>query len=508
MRIVGRGAFGKVRIVEHRESCQLYALKYISKEECIQMDAVRNIVRERMILEQLDHPFLCRLRFAFQDSEYMYMVTDLMLGGDLYYHISRERFTEDVIRFWFAELATAVKYLHFNRVVHRDIKPQNILMDDKGHVHLADFNIASHLHDHKQLTSNSGTAYYMAPEVYKGGGYNEAVDWWSLGITMYECVYGKRPFEHETTDELRAAVRRGYIHYPTNDRNVSGECLAAIQGFLEMNPNKRLGQGDAGWAALVRHPFFRSVDWHRLERKTTTPPFQPAADQNNFELTFDLEELLLEDKPVSVLTRRQRKPKRQSPVDVLTREERELQVIEETFKMFDFTIFEKYEGFKDPIKMTVGDPPDWVKPAFEGADQGDLLPIKRITTAANSWQADESVSTSTPTIPAHHESSWRGPNRSASTSNLAAVAGIESGDIPWKRRSLGTLRVKQQQQSSSPLADNMIPASLSEEYAMSLQGIRKKQSTRSFRERRERDRKSINTNQDDAKLKAGHSEMA
>lgn len=126
--------------MEHYETRQLYALKYINKEECIKMDAVRNILRERAILEQLDHPFLCRLRFAFQDSDYMYMVTDLMfvfsiqigrchiytnqinifrLGGDLHYHISKQQFDEDVLRFWFAELATAVKYLHCNHVVHR-----------------------------------------------------------------------------------------------------------------------------------------------------------------------------------------------------------------------------------------------------------------------------------------------------------------------------------------------------------------------------------------------------
>ncbi|KAL0075109.1 kinase-like domain-containing protein [Phycomyces blakesleeanus] len=499
MRIVGRGAFGKVRIVEHREMRKLYALKYINKEECIQMDAVLNIVRERTILEQLDHPFLCRLRFAFQDDDFMYMVTDLMLGGDLHYHISRQTFTEDVLRLWFAELASAIKYLHFNRVVHRDVKPQNILMDDKGHVHLADFNIATHMHVHKQLTSNSGTAYYMAPEIYKGNGYNEAVDWWSLGVTLYECVYGRRPFEYETSDELRAAIRRGYIHYPTNDRRVSGECLAAIQGFLEIDPLKRLGQGDTGWAALVRHPFFRSVDWRRLESKTIIPSYQPASDQNNFDITYDLEELLLEPNTISVQNRRQNRVKPQkSPTQTgdLTKRERDLIFIEENFKGFDFTIFEKYEGFKDPINMTVGDPPDWVKPAFEGADQGDILPIKRITTTVEPWEQEEtSVASQCHTVMSHQEaisSSWRGLNRAASTSNLNGNV-LEGSSLSWKRRSLGTLHVKHHQAQpvpGSPLNPNS--ASLSEEYAMSLHGIRKKQSTRSFRERRERDRKIIN----------------
>ncbi|KAI9303174.1 AGC/YANK protein kinase [Cunninghamella echinulata] len=296
MRVIGRGTFGKVRIVEHRDSHQLYAMKCINIDDCIGMDAVRNIIRERTILEELDHPFLCRLRFAFQDDSYMYMITDLMLGGDLYYHISsKSQFSEDVLRFWFAELSSAIKFLHSKLVVHRDIKPQNILMDEFGHVHLADFNIATYLHPKRSITSSSGTGYYMAPEVYKGGGYNESVDWWSLGVTLYECVYGKKPFDCETNDELSMAIRRGYVDYNSSKRSVSGECLSVMQGFLEMNPSKRLGQGDQGWINLIQHPFFRSVDWHRLETKSLTPPFQPSSDRNNFDPTFDLEQLFLDD---------------------------------------------------------------------------------------------------------------------------------------------------------------------------------------------------------------------
>ncbi|KAI8977002.1 kinase C-like protein, partial [Mycotypha africana] len=342
MRVIGRGAFGKVRIVEHRESRKLYALKYIDKEECIRLDAVKNIIRERYILEELDHPFLCRLRFAFQDKHVIYMVTDLMLGGDLHFHLSRQtQFSENVIRFWFAELASAVRYLHMKGVVHRDIKPHNILMDDQGHVHLADFNIATHIQPHKLLTSNSGTGYYMAPEVYKGGGYNEAVDWWSLGVTMYECVYRKRPFEYDKADDLHSAIRRGRVHYPVlPDRPISDECLAVLQGFLELNPKKRLGYGDLGWAAVVRHPFFRSINWIKLESKLLIPPFKPATG-NNFDLTYDLEELLLEPPPRTFHTLKRHNKSMMAnskdKLDLLSKEERDLLMIEEKFKHFDFT---------------------------------------------------------------------------------------------------------------------------------------------------------------------------
>ncbi|KAI7905515.1 kinase-like domain-containing protein [Cokeromyces recurvatus] len=498
MRIVGRGAFGKVRIVEHRETRQLYALKYINKEECIRMDAARNIIRERVILEQLDHPFLCRLRFAFQDRDYMYMVTDLMLGGDLHYHLQRQPyFSEDVIRFWFAELASAVKYLHLKQVVHRDIKPQNILMDEQGHVHLTDFNIATYLHTHKLLTSNSGTGYYMAPEVYKGNGYNESVDWWSLGITLYECVYHKKPFEYDTTEELQAAIRRGHINYPKQDHQISNECLAFIQGLLDVNPSKRLGYGDAGWIALVHHPFFRSIDWNKLESKSITPLFQPGAE-NNFDITYDLEELLLEESPLTAHTvKRPKSNKKKINDPMMSKHERDLTMIEEKFKNFDFTIFEKYEGFKDPVTMTVGDPPDWVKPAFKGAEQGDVLPIKRIDTGRNSQDNCDS----------RDLTQWKGPSKSVSTSNIcsrAVTVSTSTTSVAFsnlgkydqsspnlKRSSTGTLQTVNGNNNMNRLHANKSSTSLSEEYALSLQGLRKKQSTKSFMERRERDRKSI-----------------
>jgi serine/threonine kinase 32 len=229
-----------------------------------------------------------------------------------------------------------------------------------------------------------------------------------------------------------------------------------------------LGYGDTGWATLVRHPFFRSINWHKLETKSLTPPFQPPTE-NNFDVTYDLEEMFLDGSPRTILN-----PKRSTKKDdtlMTAKRERDLKMIQEKFKHFDFTIFEKYEGFKDPVTMTVGDPPDWVKPAFEGAGQGDILPIKRITTEED-----------------------RAPNKSASTSHITQIKYDQ--DSTWKKRSsLGAIRKYPNGSSPSLIIhrNNTSSTSLSEEYALSLQGIRKKQSTKSFQERRERDRKSIQT---------------
>ncbi|KAF9309359.1 hypothetical protein BGZ91_007451, partial [Linnemannia elongata] len=255
-------------MVERRETGKVYALKYISKAQVIKMEAVRNILRERQILESLDHAFVVNMRFAFQDDEYMYMCMDLMMGGDLRFHMNRRAFGEDVVRFWIAELCSAVSHLHSLGIVHRDIKPDNVLLDEKGHAHLTDFNIGCKLTPEKPiLTSQSGTVAYMAPEVFKSTGYGTSVDWWAVGILFYECIYNKRPFQTENIPELRRAIGNQTIEYP-HQKGVSQDCVEVIQGL--------------------------------------TPVFQPPAEAANFDATYDLEEMLLEDDPLTYRSTRKR----------------------------------------------------------------------------------------------------------------------------------------------------------------------------------------------------------
>ncbi|EST04564.1 Protein kinase domain protein [Kalmanozyma brasiliensis GHG001] len=304
LRAVGKGAFGKVRVVQHKQTKDLYALKYINKAKCIKMRAVSNIIQERRLLEEIDSPFVCNLRYAFQDDENMFMVLDLMLGGDLRFHLDRTgNMSENVVRFYVAELALGLDYLHRLQIVHRDLKPDNVLLDEKGHAHLTDFNIAVHFSPRRPLTSIAGSMAYMAPEVLTKRGYLSSVDWWSLGVVAYELLFGRRPFRGKTNSALTHSILNDRCTFPENvETIVSRETVSCIKSLLERDPRKRLGCR-SGIDEFKTHPWFASLDWPAMEAKTVTPPFEPDSKKANFDATHELEELLLEDNPLKAKKR-------------------------------------------------------------------------------------------------------------------------------------------------------------------------------------------------------------
>ncbi|KAL5338864.1 kinase-like domain-containing protein [Aspergillus crustosus] len=352
LRVVGKGAFGKVRIVEKKDTGLTFALKYIRKEEVVRSESVRNIIRERRMLEHLNHPFLCNLRYSFQDIEYIYIVVDLMNGGDLRFHISRKCFTEDAVRFWLAELGCALRYIHSQGIIHRDVKPDNVLLDSEGHVHLADFNVASDFRPGKPLTSKSGTLAYLAPEVYEGGGYYFEVDWWSLGVTFYECIYNKRPFEGRSQDVLSENIKKAQPKYFVTNPAVSIPCLRAMSALMEKDRSRRIGA--VSFESYATHPFFAEIDFDALERKEIPPVFRPSSDKTNFDATYDLEELLLEEAPLEARARRQ-KPRAELRDDATAKEIREDELhrlIETMFEPFDYTIVNYRGNAADAIAST------------------------------------------------------------------------------------------------------------------------------------------------------------
>lgn len=292
-RVIGKGAFGKVKTVVHKQTQRSYALKYVNKAVCLEQQAAPNVVRERKILEILDHPLVCNMRYAFQDSEYLYLVFDLMLGGDLRFHLLRRSFTESAIRHWIAEIASALSYCHSRGIVHRDVKPDNVLLTACGHAKLADFNISTQIKRNVLPQSKSGSLFYMAPEIHQGLPYDSAVDYWSLGVVMYECLYGKNPFKGKSNAAVEQTVCSTDVEISVTEPPVSPDCVQAMKQLLQRDPGIRC----CTLTELQALPFFVNLDWTKVVTGSSDPIFIPG-EGKNFDAAWELEEILLHDMPL------------------------------------------------------------------------------------------------------------------------------------------------------------------------------------------------------------------
>ncbi|KAH0956788.1 hypothetical protein HN011_009814 [Eciton burchellii] len=302
LRAIGKGSFGKVCIVQKRDSTgNMYAMKYVHKNECAERGALKNMAREVEILSKLEHPCLVNLWFSFQDEEDLFMVSDLLLGGDLRYHIQQEIvFSEESVVLFVAEIALALDYLQDHRIIHRDIKPDNILLDEEGHAHVTDFNIATVLEEGQLATSMSGTKPYIAPEIYMCSceeygisGYGFAVDWWSLGILAWETLAVERPYPLHSTTSNREALRilqeekRTPPHWSASIRDL-------LDRLLTLAPSCRV----SSLKGLKQASAMRKLDFDKVLNKQIKPRFTPPKDHLNCDPTFELEEMIIETKPL------------------------------------------------------------------------------------------------------------------------------------------------------------------------------------------------------------------
>ncbi|KAG5338423.1 hypothetical protein C0989_007307 [Termitomyces sp. Mn162] len=329
LRCVGKGAFGKVRVVQHKQTHELYALKYINKNKCVKMKAVPNVIQERRLLEEVDHPYIVNLRYAFQDDENCFFVLDLMLGGDLRFHLERlGSLSEEVVRFYVAQLSSALSFLHESGIMHRDLKPDNILLDERGNAHLTDFNIAVHFGE-RRLTGVAGSMAYMAPEILTKRGYTYHIDWWSLGVCAYELIFGRRPFRGRTNGDLTYSITKDHLKWPEDvEKKCSRLGIQVLKGLLDRDTSRRFGckpHGE-GFQEFQRHLWFTTIDWETLESKQQTSPFVPDAKKANFDASHELEELLLEDNPLKAKARKANQ-------DNLSAEMRQM---EEQFTTYDY----------------------------------------------------------------------------------------------------------------------------------------------------------------------------
>ena len=195
LKMLGRGGFGKVLRCQNSSTKEFYAMKILSKRSLVEMNQVEHTRAEQEILAHVNHPFLVSLEAAYMDSRNLYFVMKLMKGGELYTHLGRKkRFDEKTTKFFAACIVLAVSYLHANHYEYRDLKLENILMDEKGYLKLTDFGLSKYMKDMDKTHTMCGTLYYLSPEVISGEGHSYPVDWWSLGVIVFELLNGVPPF--------------------------------------------------------------------------------------------------------------------------------------------------------------------------------------------------------------------------------------------------------------------------------------------------------------------------
>ncbi|GAB0094163.1 serine/threonine-protein kinase 32A [Sergentomyia squamirostris] len=291
----------KVCIVQKRDTGRLYAMKYVSRSALSSRGALGGVLKEVELLSTLEHPFLVNLWFSFQDEEDLFMVCDLLAGGDLRYHLQQQvEFSERSIALLVCELGSALDYLQAHRVLHRDIKPDNILLDEEGHAHITDFNIATRLLPDGLACSMSGTKPYMAPEVFmcaleEISGYTYPVDWWSLGVVAYEMRAGERPFVvHSNTplDVVKEMLTSG--NSPLYPPFWSDSFIDLVSRLLAVIPGERI----SSLRELRRQQIFRHTDFKAVLAKKAIPPFKPPQDHLNCDPSLELEEMIIETKPL------------------------------------------------------------------------------------------------------------------------------------------------------------------------------------------------------------------
>lgn len=292
--VVGKGSFGKVMVARYREDNKIYAVKVLNKRMIVRRNETAHVLSERSVLiKMLNHPYLVQLHFAFTTSQKIFFVMDYVNGGELFFHLQRERiFAEPRARFYAAEICCALTYMHSKGIVYRDLKPENILLDTEGHIVLTDFGLCKEgLQTNASKTGTfCGTPEYLAPEILKKQPYSRSVDWWTLGAVLYEMLYGLPPFYSRDTPAMYDAI----LNKPLKLKHtVSNKARDLLQGLLQKEPRHRLGSGIRDGEDVKSHEFFKAIDWNLVNKRGITPPFTPTvngeADTRNVDPMFTKE---------------------------------------------------------------------------------------------------------------------------------------------------------------------------------------------------------------------------
>uniref|UniRef100_A0A3B3XPF8 protein kinase C n=1 Tax=Poecilia mexicana TaxID=48701 RepID=A0A3B3XPF8_9TELE len=296
--VLGRGHFGKVLLSEYKSTGEMFAIKALKKGDIVARDEVDSLMCEKRIFETVNsvrHPFLVNLFACFQTSEHVCFVMEYAAGGDLMMHIHADVFSEPRAVFYAACVVLGLQFLHDHKIVYRDLKLDNLLLDTEGYVKIADFGLCKEGMGFRDRTSTfCGTPEFLAPEVLTETSYTRAVDWWGLGVLIFEMLVGESPFPGDDEEEVFDSIVNDEVRYP---RFLSTEAISIMRRLLRRSPERRLGAGERDAEEVKKHLFFRNLDWDGLLAKKVKPPFVPtiqgANDVSNFDDEFTSEAPIL-----------------------------------------------------------------------------------------------------------------------------------------------------------------------------------------------------------------------
>lgn len=274
---LGTGSFGRVRLVKYKGDGKPYALKILKKSEVIYLKQVEHVKTEKKVLEELDHPYIVNLFGAFTDDKNLYLMMEYIIGGEFFSHLRKAgRFPADTVRFYAAEITLVFEHLHSKSIIYRDLKPENLLLDKEGHCKVTDFGFAKKV-EHRTWTL-CGTPEYLAPEIILSKGHGKAVDWWALGILIYEMQAGYPPFYDEDPLGIYQKILEGKVKFPWHiDRHAKD----VIKKLLTADLTKRLGGLKGGVGDIKNHKMFTqgssgAIPWDEFLTSPPEPPIKPV----------------------------------------------------------------------------------------------------------------------------------------------------------------------------------------------------------------------------------------
>lgn len=285
---LGLGGFGRVELVQDKaDTTKTYALKYLGKRHIVETKQQEHVYNEKNILISMDSPFIIQLYKTFKDARYVYLLMEVCLGGELWTILrDKDHFDEPTSRFYCACVVEALDYLHQRGVVYRDLKPENLLLDNIGYVKLVDFGFAKKISSGTKTWTFCGTPEYVAPEIILNKGHDCSADYWSLGILIYELMTGNPPFTSSDSMTTYNIILRGIDALDFSSR-VTKNAQLLIKKLCRENPQERLGNLKDGIQDIRKNKWYQGFHWSGIQNRTLTPPFKPRikspTDSSNFD---------------------------------------------------------------------------------------------------------------------------------------------------------------------------------------------------------------------------------